>query len=88
MATFVEKEALIELFNGLPGTISGAVITEEKFAQNEDVDKCIEIVRELIHLEQSEIDFNKYKKIFDEMKVPYIKMIEERIGEKLYSTVS
>ncbi len=78
MATFVEKEALIELTRGVVATIS-RVSSEKEFEDSKDRKSINELVDKLRDTDHNKIDFYKYKAIIDEIEKPYLQIEEAMI---------
>lgn len=78
MATFMEKEALIELLDGISGLVS-RVSTLEEFKTNKDIIRANKIIDKLVDTDYWDIDFDKYMAIINEITAPYNTIEEAKI---------
>lgn len=79
MATFMEKEAALELLNGIIGTISRVSSSVEEFSKNKDLDIVNRLIDEVSNIDYPDLDYQAIKKRIDEIEAPYNRIEETKI---------
>lgn len=79
MATFMEKEAALELLNGIIGTISRVSSSVEEFSKNKDLDIINRLIDEVSNIDYPDLDYQAIKKRIDEIEAPYNRIEETKI---------